>query len=149
MDSKIYEMVLEKHVHEMIRDLTTTENVCNVMRGVIIKELLLVKEKIFSEYGEGFAQSHAFLLALDSFKTIELAKFSLILSMTRLSGKTQAIKSLRVPEEILLFDGGEKLAQILQELFNEDATRYLAITLNIKSDLFNDIKNTHAKEKES
>ncbi len=144
-----YEIILGHHVRNMVGDMLTTQNTHSLMQGGITKELEAAKKKTFETFGEGIGQSSAFLLAVDTFKTTELAKFCLVLSMSRLGPATQALEVIGAKEETLLIDGAERMAQILQNGFNEDAKEYLAKTLNVKNALFSEIKTSLAQARES
>ena len=149
MDSNLYETILEVLVHRLVKDVLTTKNTCGVLQEGIMKELDLARDKVFSKYGEGLDQSTAFLITLDSYRTIELAKFCLVLSMTESKSVTQNLKIVELSEEVLVIDGAEKMAQILQQGFNEEASQYIARKLNVKSDIFKSLVDTFKEEKET
>lgn len=142
--SKNYEKILEGHIYSMVEDILATQNACSVMQKVIIVELEEAKKRVFDKWGLGVAQNAAFVLALDTFKTRELTKFCIVLSMSRISPTVKA-----ADKEALLLDGAEQVAQILQEGFYKDASAYLAKTVNIKNDLMKDVKTALFKAEES
>lgn len=136
MKSELYELILDRHVHGMTDCMISTQNVCSIMREIIIKELTKARDKVFSDHGLSLEQNTAFILALDSFRSVEITKYSLALSMSQPSFAKHAVEALEIDNKVLAFDGAEKMAQALHEGMSEDTSKYIAETLNVKSNLF-------------
>ena len=73
--TEVYEIILNQYINNMLKEIITTQNACNVLQEEIIKELNVARERIFSKHGSALEQSVAFIMALDFFRDEEFTKF--------------------------------------------------------------------------